>query len=80
MCHTGGKTFRYHGYAMSNETKRCPKCERELPTEQFNPLVLEFDHIEAESKDYAMSELSRTGRDEAWSRSSEKWPNASFDA
>jgi hypothetical protein len=21
---------------MSDETKRCPKCERELPTEQFN--------------------------------------------
>jgi hypothetical protein len=36
MCHTGGTAFRYHGFAMSNETKRCPKCERELPTDQFN--------------------------------------------
>jgi hypothetical protein len=36
MCHTGGTTFRYHGFAMSDETKRCPKCERELQNEQFH--------------------------------------------
>ena len=36
MCHTVGTVFRYHGFAMSDETKRCPMCDRELRAECFN--------------------------------------------
>ncbi len=35
LCHAGGTTFGYHGFAMNEETKRCPMCEYELPRERF---------------------------------------------
>jgi hypothetical protein len=36
LCHTGGTTFRYHGFAMNEETKHCARCQLDVPVASFN--------------------------------------------
>jgi hypothetical protein len=62
--HNARRRAARHRYRIRNRnyvvehlrTHSCVDCG------EGDPLVLEFDHIETETKDYAMSDLSRTGR------------------